>query len=480
MRSAVTTFAVCVVGLVLRVEPVAAAESPPNIVLILVDDLGWADLGCYGADLHETPNIDRLAQQGMRFTQAYAASPVCTPTRASIMTGKHPARLHMTIWREASKRPVPNRPLRPPLTRADLPLEETTLAEVFHQAGYFTAHIGKWHLGGPNHYPEVHGFEVNVGGTLWGAPATFYFPYRGDHRFGGEFRYVPGLPPGKPGDYLTDKLTDAALTMIEAARGRPFFLNLWYHTVHTPIEGKSGDAERFEKRIHDGLRHRNAHYAAMVSSLDENVGRLLARLDELGLANETVVFLLSDNGGFINESDGQVVTDNHPLRSGKGSLYEGGIRIPFIARWPGRIPPRTASDELVITSDVYPTLLSLAGLPTPMEEARSVDGRDVSPVLHDPSQSLERETLFFHYPHYYPTTSPVSAMRHGSWKLLEYFEGERIELYNLAEDLGEAHNLAGVQPRKAAELRNLLQEWRDAVKAQLPVPNPDYEAGRRH
>ena len=277
---------------------VAAAPTRSNIVFILADDLGWADLGCYGSDLHETPNLDRLAREGMRFTDAYSASPVCTPTRVSILTGKHPARLHMTIWREAALNRG-NRRLLNPVCRDSLPVEETTFAELLRDVGYYNVHLGKWHVGRAEAYPQAHGFHRNIGGTLWGAPQSFWHPFNGDAYFR-DWRYVPDLGPTGEGDYLTDVLTDKAIAVIEeqAAAKRPFFVNLWYHTVHTPIEGKSELVDHYRKKITGRHRQRNPHYAAMVHSMDENVGRVLAKLDDLGLRQNTLVVFSSDNGGF--------------------------------------------------------------------------------------------------------------------------------------------------------------------------------------
>ncbi|MEN6533546.1 MAG: sulfatase, partial [Bryobacteraceae bacterium] len=345
-----------------KVVVCAETAKPLNFVFLLADDLGWADTGVYGADLHETPNIDRLAAAGVRFTDAYAAAPVCSPTRASIMTGKCPARLHMTIWREAVTHPPADRRLIPPVGVEDLPHEEVTLAEVLHDSGYLTAHVGKWHLGGATHYPETQGFDVNIGGTLWGAPQTYFYPYRGTRRYGGEFRYVPHLELGKPGEYLTDRLTSEALNVLERVRDRPFYLNLAWHSVHAPVEGKPEFVSRYRARVKPGMHHKNPGYAAMVRSLDENVGRVLDTLDRLGIADRTVVVFTSDNGGYINAFDGQPVTDNYPLRSGKGSLCEGGVRVPLIIRWPGATHAGVVCREPVISHDFYPTLLEMAGL----------------------------------------------------------------------------------------------------------------------
>ena len=318
-----------------------------NVVFILADDLGWSDLSGYGSDLHETPNLDCLAKQGMKFTNAYAAAPICTPSRASIMTGKFPARLHMTTWHENSGVPTPNKKdkLVPPVTVGNLPLNETTIAEVFQEAGYFTAHVGKWHLGDAAHYPQTHGFEVNIGGTMWGAPDTYWSPFRGQ-KFQNEYRYIPDLGETSENDkikatpYLTDVLTDKAVQIIKEKSNNPFFLNLWYHTVHTPIEGKPHLVEYYKKKVKPGMKDQNYEYAAMVGSLDENVGRVINAIDDAGITDNTIIIFFSDNGGRIGKyKDWETVANNYPLRSGKGSLYEGGIREPLIIKWPGVTKP---------------------------------------------------------------------------------------------------------------------------------------------
>ena len=447
----------------------AHLSAMPNIVFVLVDDLGWADLGVYGSDLHETPRIDAFAAESMRFTNAYAASPVCSPTRASIMTGKHPAKLHMTVWREAARNPPLQRSLLPPIAVDSLPHAEVTVAEVLQAAGYVTAHVGKWHLGTAEYYPQTQGFDYNVGGTLWGAPQTFFYPYAGDRPFSG-LRYVPHLGGGREGEYLTDRLTDEAIQILRRERGKPIFLHLAYHTVHTPIEGKPELVERYRARIRDKTRHRNPHLAAMVHSLDENFGRLLDTLDELDIADDTVVFFTSDNGGFINNYDGMQVTDNSPLRSGKGSLYEGGIRVPAMVRWPGVTEPGSVSDTPISSVDYYRTILSIVGEAGDRDHNRAVDGIDLSPLLQDPEHVPDRTALFFHYPHYYQTTSPVSATRVGDWKLLRYYEDSRVELYNLADDIGERRDLAPTERDTAAALLGRLETWLDHVGADHPTP----------
>ena len=450
-----------------------AVQPSWNVVLILADDLGWNSLACYGSDLHATPRLDQLAAGGVRFTQAYAAAPVCTPTRASLLTGKYPARLQLTKWRESAAEPGTGRLLEP-IARRDLPLEELTLAEVFQAAGYFTAHVGKWHLGSAEYYPQAHGFHVNIGGTLWGAPQTFFYPFRG-RQYAREFRYVPDLEPGRQGDYLTDRLTDRALEMIDAAGDRPFFLNLWFHTVHTPIEGKPALVAKYRALVKPDAIHRNPDYAAMVESLDENVGRVLDKLADKGIADRTLVVFLSDNGGYVGTCRYQPdmpVTSNAPLRSGKGSLYEGGIRVPLIVKWPGQAPAGAVCHTPVCSCDLYPTLLAATGVRH--DSLPAVDGLDVTPLLADPDVVRPPRPLFFHYPHYYATTTPVSAIRLGDWKLLEYAEDRHVELYDLGSDVGEASELSQRLPDRAADLRAQLQQWREEVQAQMPQPNPDW------
>ncbi len=450
-------------------------SRPPNVILILADDLGWSDLACYGSDLHETPHLDKLAKQGMRFTDAYAVSPVCSPTRAALMTGKHPARLGITVWRESARNPPRNRRLLPPVAVADLPHTETTLATTLRSAGYLTALVGKWHLGDADHAPETHGFDVNIGGTHWGAPATFFFPYRGPFGQAKERRYVPHLEFGKPGEYLTDRLTDEALRVIDQAKDLPFFLYLAHHAPHTPIEAKPELVKRYEEKVTPKSRHRNPAYAAMIHSLDESVGRIVERLEKHGLAERTIILFTSDNGGYVGEYQKRKVTDNTPLRSGKGSLYEGGVRVPLIVRWPGVTPAGAVCREPVVSTDLYWTILDATGckVKEPPKEAR--DGQSLVPLLKEPKARLDREALYFHFPHYYPTTTPVSAVRAGDWKLLEYHEDSRVELYNLKDDLGETKDLAAKMSDKAEELLRGLRAWRKGVNAPMPTQNPEFK-----
>lgn len=446
-------------------------SGKPNILFILVDDLGASDLACYGADLHETPHLDRLAKESTLFTRAYAAASICTPSRASILSGKSPARLHMTVWREeALRNPVLSRKLIPPRTVPDLPLSEVTIAEMLRDNGYRTAHIGKWHLGDAAHYPEQQGFDINIGGTLWGAPQTYNYPWRGDKHYRGEPRYVPGLGGSKPGDYLPDRLTDEALAFLDRASNQPFFLNLWYYTVHTPIEGKPELVAHYQEKLRAGLNHQNAAYAAMVHNMDENVGRLLRKLEETGLAANTVLVFTSDNGGFINEHEGAKVTNNAPLRSGKGALYEGGIRVPLLVRLSGQ--SGAVCETPVVGFDFYPTIAELTGSTIPASQRAGMDGVSFAPLLRDPKAAIAERALYFHFPHYYTTTTPASALIDGEWKLIEYFEDGSLELYHLREDPYERRDLAAREPERARRMQRQLATWRESIHAQLPTPNP--------
>ena len=456
----------------------ASCGRPPNFVFILVDDLGWADLGCYGSTFHETPNIDRLASQGVRFTDAYAAAPVCSPTRAAIMTGKHPARLGITDW-IPGQRP-PGRKLVGPPIPDHLPLEEVTIAEALKRAGYATFLAGKWHLGGEGFFPEQQGFDINKGGHQCGSPpGGYYVPYEN-----------PKLPDGPEGEYLPDRLTDETLCFIDAHRDRPFLAYLSFYTVHTPIQACERHMERFRSKA-AGLppaagptfaaerdawtrqRQDRPDYASMVHAMDENVGRVLRRLDELGLSDNTVVVLASDNGGLTTLPGKGAPTAVLPLRAGKGWCYEGGIRVPLVIRAPGVNRPGGVSHAPVTSMDFYPTVLELAGLPA--SPRQHCDGLSLVPVLKG-VESLARDALYWHYPHHHGSNwTPGAALRVGDWKLIEFYEEQRVELYNLANDLGERHDLASQMPAKRDELLERLHTWQRQVSAKMPQPNPDYE-----
>ncbi len=450
----------------------AHGAERPNIVLLLADDLGWNGLGCYGSDLHETPNLDRLAAEGVRFTDAYAACTVCSPTRAAVMTGMYPARLHVTNWIPGTK--LPYAKLSPPDWTLHLEQRHTTIAEALQAAGYHTAHIGKWHLGGGEFLPEHQGFDVNIGGTESGSPPGGYFlPNKLD------------LPEAKEGDYLTDHLTTQCLKLIDQWKDEPFFIYFPYYVVHTPIQGKPELVKKYEGLIKDGAVHDNAAYAAMTQSLDESAGRVLAKLEELGLTENTLVIFSSDNGGLSHKYTGTDklgetgITDNAPLRRGKGSAYEGGHRVPLIVKWPGVTQPGGVCADPVCSIDFYRTILAASGAPGEAAHNATMDGLSLVPLLKNPKASLEREALFWHFPHYHAgNTGPYGAVRAGSWKLIERYEDGSLELYNLAEDLSETTNLATQQPDRAKTLRTMLENWRQATGAQLMHPNPDYDPQR--
>ena len=457
-------------------SPAAVAASAPaaprkaNIVLFLIDDLGWRDIGANGSTYYQTPNIDRLAREGVRFTDAYAACAVCSPTRAAVLTGKYPARLLLTDWLPDGRWP-PKAKLRSGRFVRELPLEEVTIAEALREAGYRTASIGKWHLGAePFSLPEHHGFDVNVGGNAHGAPGDFFFPYAGNWAIPTTDLRVRWnvFPDGKPGEYLTDRLTDEAVKFIRENRERPFFLYLPHYAVHTPLQAKPELVAKYEK-IPEAQRQGKPVYAAMVESMDESIGRVMATLRELGLERDTMVIFTSDNGGFYN------ATSNAPLRANKGAYYEGGIRVPLIVKWPGVAKAGHVSSEPVTSTDFYPTCLAAAGLPP--RPNQHMDGRNLQPLLAG-GATLGRPAIFWHFPHYndHPHSVPSGVIRQGPWKLIETFDPEGLELYNLVDDLGEQRNLAAAQPARVAELKRALDAWRVEVGAEMMRPNPDHDA----
>jgi arylsulfatase A-like enzyme len=442
--------------------PAAGADAtPPNIVLIVLDDFGWADLGCYGSTYHETPNLDALARRGLRFTHGYAACPVCSPSRAAMMTGKYPARLHLTDWLPGRADRPTQKLLRPRILQ-QLPLEEITLAEALKPAGYTSASIGKWHLGGPPFWPEHQGFDRNVGGTATGSPPGGYFRFQ-----------TPNLKARNESEYLTDRLTEEAIGFIEANRDRPFFLYLPHYAVHIPLQARSDLLARYQSKSSAGSEQHNAIYAAMIQSVDEGVGRILRRLDDLGIAGRTIVLFTSDNGGLsVKEGPNTPSTSNSPLRAGKGYLYEGGIRVPIIVQWPGVTRPGSVCDVPVSGQDLYPTILQMAGVAPATDQV--IDGESLVPLLKG-TGSLRRDALFWHYPHYSNQGGkPGAAIRQENLKLIEWYEDGRVELYDLAADPGEHRDLAGERPADAARLRDRLARWRESVVAQMPTPNPDY------
>lgn len=448
-------------------EP-AWGQQRPNIILLLVDDMGWTDVGCYGSDFYQTPNIDQLARQGMRFTNGYAACTVCSPSRASILTGKYPARLHLTDWIEGYYKPFA-RLLSPEWTRY-LPVGELTVAEILKKQGYATASIGKWHLGDDvKYYPELQGFDRNIAGTYQGQPPRYFSPYN-----------ITRLQNGPPGEYLTDRLTDEALRFIGEKKDQPFFLYMPYFAVHTPLQAKEADIQAFKTRINPDARHQNPVYAAMVKSVDESVGRIMAALEKHNISDNTLVVFTSDNGGLIKgESYEQNrITVNAPLRAGKGSSYEGGIRVPTIAMWPGKIKAQTVSQVPVIGTDLFPTFAEVAGIR--LRDTGPVDGASLVPLLLGQG-SWRREAVYWHYPHYHTEGArPHSAIRRGDWKLIHFYETGKKELYNLKNDIGEQRELQEAEPQLAARLYAQLESWRKSVGAQAPLLNPAYDPQREN
>jgi arylsulfatase A-like enzyme len=468
-------------------------ETParPHIVLFLLDDLGWRDLTCYGSTFYETPNLDRLAADGMRFTEAYAACPVCSPTRASILSGKYPARLGVTNYIHYGEG-ARGRLIDAPLVR-QLEHTEFSLARALREGGYATWHVGKWHLGREEWFPERHGFDLNIGGCHWGHPHKGYFsPWQ-----------IPGLPEAPEGTYLTDYLTDEAIRLIQehmaAHLDTPFFLNFWHYAVHTPIQAPAELVAKYEAKakaqglerippFEEGeffpcehkmdkrvLRRRiqsDPVYAAMIENLDTNIGRVLDALTAAGIAENTVALFTSDNGGLATAEGSP--TCNAPLHEGKGWMYEGGIREPLLVRWPGGITPGSVCETPVTSPDFYPTLLEIAGLAPRPEQHR--DGISFAPLLTGADDGPWQERpIFWHYPHYgNQGGTPGAAVRTGDWKLVEFFEDGRAELYNLRQDPGETTNLAASHAERVAALRAMLHRWQEEVSAVFPAPNPAY------
>jgi arylsulfatase A-like enzyme len=437
---------------------VSPAASPPNIVVIMADDLGWMDLHCQGNAKLETPALDQLAADGMRFMDAYAASPVCSPTRAAMMTGQSPARLRLT--NHAPGHPdgfaLEGSPLQEAANIRHLPLKAVTIAERLSAAGYATAHVGKWHLSHvskpikegitePELRPEHQGFSLNLGGCHLGGPPSYFSPYRN-----------PTLTDGPPGEYLPERLADEAIAFIREPRDCPFFLNWWPYSVHYPMQAREELIAKYRQR--GGLK--DPIYAAMIEGMDTAIGRFLKALDEADLRENTLVLFTSDNGGYNGE--------NKPLRGVKGMLYEGGIRVPWIVRWPGKVKPGTINITPVISTDCYPTLLEVAGLPPTPDHP--LDGTSLLPLFTQ-SADFERDSLYWHYPNYafHKLNRLGSAIREGPYKLIKYYDDDSLQLYDLSQDIGEKQNLAGQTPELAARLAYKLDRWLRETDARLPV-----------
>lgn len=457
----------------------ANVNSQPNIVMILVDDLGWKDLSCYGSEFYDTPNIDALAARGIRYTDAYASAPVCSPSRASLMSGKYPARVGVTQWVGGFGVGL----LKDVPYFRELPENEYSLARALRANGYATWHVGKWHLGPQRCWPERHGFDINIGGCEKGSPSNYYSPYE-----------IPTLTEGLEGEYLTDRLTDEAVALIEASEGRPFFLNFWHYAVHTPIhEPPGGAVDKYRVKAADAgftgepivtgepitAWHRagenvqrrvvqsNPEYAAMIENLDQSVGRLVASLEAAHQLENTIVVFTSDNGG-LSTSEGSP-TSNLPLSEGKGWMRDGGVRVPLIVVWPGQTAPDSLVAIPVTSTDLYPSLLGAIGAKQLPEQ--HVDGVDLSGQWR--GDELDRGAIFWHYPHYSNQGgTPGAAVRDGRLKLIRYFEDGREELFDLESDLGEEHDLSVTRPEDLARLSAELDAWMASVGALVPERNP--------
>ncbi len=434
----------------------AQPSDKPNFIFILVDDMGWADVACMGETYFETPNIDALAKQGMKFTQAYSACTVCSPTRASFLTGKSPATLKVTDWIAGHQRP--HAKLLPPDWTMHLPAGEVTIAKRLQSVGYATASIGKWHLGGTEFNPEKFGFDTNIAGFHKGSPASYSAPYQN-----------PTLKDGPAGEFLTDRLTAEAIRFMEENQKKPFFIYLPHFAVHTPIQAKPEVTKKYAAKAQPTGKKINPEYAALVESVDDSVGNLMKALEKLKLTGRTYIIFTSDNGGLVNQ------TSNKPLRAGKGSAYEAGVRVPLIVRGPN-IKPDTTNNTPVITADHYPTLLGLAGLKP--EPDHVLEGVSLQPLLVSDGK-LNRTNLYWHYPHYHPGgATPYSAIRDGDFKLIQFYEDGAFELYDLKNDPFETSNLVKSMPAKVQELNQKLELWRKQTGAQSPLPNPDFDAAK--
>ena len=455
----------------------AQEKKKPNFLFIMIDDLGIKDLACYGSTFYESPNIDKLASEGMRFTNAYASCPVCSPTRASLMTGKYPERTGVTDWIKGMN--AKSRKLKTTRTKMELPLEEFTLAEALKEGGYETHIVGKWHLGDTGFMPTDQGFDTSIASGH--EKGSYYAPY-----------HNPSLPDGPDGEYKTDRLTDEAIKVLEKTTPeRPFFLYLAFFNVHTPNTPCKRYEDKFKEKAAnipedkrpepvkegDGLTkmyQSSAMYASKVYAVDWNVGRLMKKLDDMNLTKNTIIIFTSDNGGLTTKPK-PGSTSEYPYRGGKGWLYDGGIRVPLIIRWPEVIKPGSICKTPVITMDFYPTMLDMAGLPQKPEQHK--DGVDLVPLLKNETDSLPRKALYWHYAHYHGSTwRPGGSVQSGKWKLIQFYEDGRVELYNTEDDISERNDLSKSNPEKVKELLTKLNKWREETGAKIPEQNPDYDA----
>lgn len=446
-------------------------QQKPNIIFILADDLGFTDLGFAGSDTYQTPNIDQLATKGVYFNNAYSSHPTCQPSRLALLTGKYPARVGAVS--HGSLRGVTG-------LGNEMPWEEVTYADALQKAGYTTCHIGKWHIGKDENNPSNRGFDVDIASNEFCCPSTFFYPFskKSQNEHMNRLAPVPDLEHRKPGDHLTECLSDEAVKFIDSHKEGPFFLNLWYYAVHTPIEAKEEKINKYKKLITMETKHNNPKYAALVEHLDDGVGKILEALEKNGIAENTIIVFMSDNGGELRNN----ITKNDPLREGKGFSYEGGVRVPLTVKWPRMTKENTVCDERVIGFDIYPTLLSMANTKGDKKHNKNIDGIDLTPLLKNPDNKLkEREIHFLRYLSMVHFKLPiihrdrcVEIVIKGDWKLLEFFEMSRgvehfYELYNLKNDPSETTNVVGKYPAKLEELKKSMKSWRKEVNA------PPYE-----
>lgn len=479
-------------ALVLSISP--ALGETKNAVVFFVDDLGWTDLSCTGSDFYETPNIDALAKEGTRFTSAYAACTVCSPSRAALITGQYPARLKVTDF--IPGHPFVNTPLTIPEWTKVLEKKHTTIPEILKDHGYISAHLGKWHLahrdgyekGGEDsadvdNYPTAHGFDINIGGCEKGAPPSYFWPYgkgktlekKKDNTI---YKTLPKDDKDREGEYLTDRLASEAEQLLDQFQKdeKPFFMNFCFYNVHTPLQGRPDLVEKYEAKLAEdpNRTHTNVQYAAMVESVDEAVGRVVAKLKETGAWDETLIIFSSDNGGLDPQA-----TNNDPIRQGKGSIYEGGVRVPTIIRAPGAEKTGVLCHKPIITVDFLPTILDSLGIEMAGDVAAVVDGVSLVPLMSDPRADLGRDDIFWHYPHYHSMGGqPHSAIRSGNWKLIEQHVDGSLELYDLSTDIHENENMAQTRPEITNELLARLNDWRAEVDAQMPTPNAEHDPAK--
>ena len=481
-------------------------SQKPNFITILMDDMGWTDLSYAGSDFYESPNIDALRARGMTFTRAYASCPVCSPSRASFLTGKYPATLGLTDWishpgtkdgkyaeqHDPTKKRTDIQPCKGKLIDAPyikhLPDGHPTLAELLRADGYATWHIGKWHLGTEEYYPDKKGFDVNLGGCFWGkARHGYHMPCN-----------IPTLENGPDGEFLTDRLTDEAIKLIKSHdKEKPFMLDLWYYSVHVPIDAKAEQIEYFkekakrmgldkkeafaegefypvehkkDQRVMRRLFHSDPDYAALIYNVDLNVGRLVAALEEEGLMEDTVIVFTSDNGGLATSMGSP--TCNAPAKEGKGWIYDGGTRVPCFVVWKDHIREGSSCDTPTTTPDYFPTYLELAGVKNP--DGNEIDGKSLASLWNESADMPERP-IFWHYPHYSGHGgTPGASVILGRYKLIQFFEEMEVELYDLIDDVSESHNLVDEMPEKASEMLKMLHDWQSSIEALMPERNPDF------